>query len=139
KMGLRPDWAINEGRGEPAPYAQYAEQYPPSAPAVPKLKEKEKGGMYMGKQLSEEAEAFTKERSKIIKQMRKEGYTPYIDPARRTYVDPANYPGANVDTLSIQPQREATMKEYKKWIDAPETMKQLEAAYKRGTDLGNAN
>jgi len=137
KMGLLPDWAINEGRGEPAPFPEYAEQYPPSAPAVPKLKEK--GGVYMGKQLSPEAEAFAKERTKIIEQMRKEGYTPYFDPAKRTYVDPANYPDANVDTLSIQPQREATMQEYKKWIDAPETMKQLEAAYKRGANLGNAD
>jgi len=136
KIGLLPDWVVNEGRGEPAPYSQYTYEYPPSAPGVPKPKET--GGVYMGKQLSEEAEAFAKQRSKIIEQMR-EGYTPYFDPAKRSYVDPANYPPANVDTLSIQPQREATMKEYKKWIDAPETMKQLEAAYKRGDKLGNAD
>ena len=80
-----------------------------------------------------------KARSKIAEQMETEGYTPYFDPAKRGYVDPTNYPAANIDTLTIKPSKEKTLNEYLKVIDTPETRKRLEAAYDRGIELGNAN
>src|SRR5262249_3935129 len=72
-----------------------------------------------------------------------QGYTPYFDPAKRGYVDPSNYPAANVDTLTIKPKsrtpsEQQTYNEYLKNIDTPATRDALRAAYDHGLELGNA-
>jgi hypothetical protein len=123
-----------------AKFSQYAEEYPAVGPPTPMPKDKPKypGETYLAKTPTPEATAFMKEREKIMEDM-KQGYTPYFDPAKRTNVDPSNYPGRNVDTLTIAPKKQATLDEYLKYIDAPETRKALRAAYARGLELGNAN
>jgi hypothetical protein len=120
-----------------APFPQYAEHYPPVGP--PAEMPKEGGGTFLGKQLTPEAEEFTKTRSRIMGEMKEEGYKPYFDPAKRSYVDPANYPPSNVDTLTLMPTREKTIGEYREFTDAPETRRLLERAYKAGSKLGNAH
>jgi hypothetical protein len=125
--------ALREG----APYPQYAEQYPPTAP--PALKKDPKTGKeFLGKVASPEAEQFMKSREAISEEM-KQGYEPYYDPAKRFLVDPSKYPGRNVDTLTIQPARQKTIDQYLKEIDAPITRERLRAAFERGKELGNAN
>ena len=119
-----------------APYPQYAEAYPPTAPPVLKTDPKS-GKEYMGKVLSPEAEQFMKTREGVIADMG-QGYQPYYDPAKRTLVDPSKYPGRNVDTLTIQPAKPETIEKYLKDIDAPITRERLRAAFKRGNELGDA-
>lgn len=120
-----------------APYPQYATEYPPTAP--PELKTDLKSGkQYLGKVASPQAEEFMKTREGIIKDM-KQGYEPYYDPAERTVVDPSNYPGRNVDTLTIAPKQQKTIDKYMEDIGAPITRERLRAAYAKGQELGNAN
>jgi len=127
-----------------APFPQFAEQYPAMGPGTwveqtdPKKLAKGDIG-YTEKTLTPEAKQFAKAREKIMKDMNEKGYTPYFDPAKRTYVDPANYPAANVDTSTLGPSKLDTVVEYMKTIGSPETSKALEAAYKRGGELGNAD
>jgi hypothetical protein len=86
-----------------APFPQYAEAYPPVGPPklmykstmkpvkdLPEGSELERRlalpktdpeGVYWGKQNTPEAEKFQKVRSAIQKNMEKEGYEPYFDPA----------------------------------------------------------
>jgi hypothetical protein len=125
---------------EEAPFPQYAEEYPPVGPPTMQLKDKPKfeGETYPEKTYTPEAEAFMKKRGKVMKEMQK-GYVPYFDPAERKDVDPSNYPGPNVDTLTIQPKKEETFKEYAKYINQPATAKLLREAYDRGEKLGNAH
>ena len=119
-----------------AKYPQYAEQYPPVGP--PTLKVGERGNTFEAKQLTPEAEAFGQDRLRVMKDM-EAGYTPYFDPAQRSYVDPANYPPANVDTATVRPSKAATIKQYADAIDAPETAAALQHAYARGMELGNTD
>lgn len=119
-------------------FPQYAEEYPPTGPPVLKADPKT-GKEFLAKQLTPEALAFQKERSRIMADMNKNGYEPYFDPAQRTYVDPSNYPPANVDTLSLVPKKQVTIDQYMEGIGAPETAKALREAYDRGIDLKNAD
>lgn len=127
--------------GENAPFAQYAEQYPPVGPPtmVPKDSPKFKGETYPEKTLTPEGEAFVKARNKIMSDMKKGGYEPYFDPEKRYYADPSKYPAANVDTLTVTPKKAETIAEYEKVIDTPETRKMLREAFARGEKLGNAH
>jgi hypothetical protein len=118
-------------------FPQYAERYPEVGPpelAFDKKKKKE----YLAKKLTPEAEAFKKERDRIVEDMETHGYRPYYDPAKRFNVDPKNYP-VNVDTLGIVPKKQATIDKDLQTIGAEETRKRLQDAYKRGQELGNAN
>lgn len=119
-----------------APYPQYAEQYPAVGP--PNIVTyKDTGKVGPSKQLTPEAETFAKDRNKIQKQMNEEGYARYYDPEKRFYVDPANYPPANVNTLTANvPQRPDALTKYLDVIGAPETAKALQAAYTKGKTLG---
>jgi hypothetical protein len=117
-------------------FPQYAEQYPPVGP--PTMKTGERGNIYPEKTLTPEAEAFAKERRLIQTDMNKRGYEPYFDPAQRFYVDPSQYPPANIDTATIVPKTKKSIEEYTAIIGAPETRAALQAAHARGVDLGNA-
>lgn len=131
------------GIDTPAPYPQFAEEYPKSGPPVEKPREKpSKTGetTYLAKELTPEAQEFEKVRNKIIKQMDETGFQPYFDPAKRTYVDPTKYPAANVNTVTdVRPTRAASVDEYHKLIDTPETKNLLNYAYDKGLELGNAH
>jgi hypothetical protein len=125
---------------ELAPYPHFAEEYPAVGPPVmkPKTKPKYEGETYAAKQLTPEAEAFQKERLRIQKEMDAKGYQPFFDPAKRTQVDPSNYPAANVDTLTLQPKKAQTLMEYQDVINMPATRELLQSAYERGLNLGDA-
>ena len=85
-------------------FPQYAEQYPLTGPPTTKINEK--GLPYLSKVNTPEANAFSKERLRIQKDMDANGFTPYFDPAQRYHVDPANYP-PNVDTQAIVPEQQS--------------------------------
>jgi len=131
---------------EAAPYPQYAEAYPPNVeggvlkidkkkidPATGQLKE------YRSRLTTPEGDQFMTDRAAIQTDMEQRGYQPYYDPAKRTLVDPSNYPGRNVDTLDIVPKSQKGMDKYLAGIDAPITRERLRAAYARGKELGNAD
>jgi hypothetical protein len=120
-----------------AKFPQYAEVYPPTGPPVIKINAK--GNPYPSKELTPEAEDFQKERLRIMADMKQNGYEPYFNPADRFYVDPANYPPANVDTSTVVPKKQATIDKYLGAINAPETTAALHNAYAKGLDLGNAD
>lgn len=122
-------------------FPQYATQYPPNlAPAV-KLKEKQKteGGTetFLSRRLSPDAEALMAERARIQKDMDKYGYEPYYKPQEREYVDPSNYPPANVDTSTLAPSKWDTISDYMTAVGAPETLKALQGAVAKGATLGD--
>lgn len=120
-----------------APYPQFAERYPETGPPT-LVTDKKTGKEFLQKTLTPEAEQFQKTRAQIGDEM-KQGYEPYFDPAKRFDVDPSNYPGRNVDTLTVMPKKQATLDEYLKTIDAPETREKLRAAFARGEELGGAD
>src|SRR5580765_4872143 len=140
------DRPVTRGHNRPPeelpPFPEYAQEYPPVGPPTVKLKDADKakfpGETYLEKTYTPEAAAFMKKRGKIMKDMKK-GYAPYFDPAERQDVDPSNYPDPNVDTLTIQPKKEDTFKEYAKNINRPATAQLLREAYDRGEKLGNAH
>jgi hypothetical protein len=118
-------------------FPQYAEHYPPVGP--PKMKtDPETGKVYPGKEPTPEAKAFQKERTKIRKEMEAEGFEPYYDPAKRFPVEVKHYP-PNVDTTQAVYKKQATIDEYLKHIDAPETRQRLREAAARGMDLGDTD
>jgi hypothetical protein len=121
-----------------AKFPQYAEAYPEVGP--PTMKPKDSGeGLYPAKTLTPEATAFEKERTRIMADMRKKGYTPYFDPEARSYVDPSNYPPPNVDTSTVGVKKPDAVARYAAVIDQPETKEAIRDAYAKGTELGNAH
>ena len=125
---------------EEFPFSQYAEEYPAVGPPTmkPKTNPKYEGETYAAKELTPEAKAFAKERLRIQNEMDEKGYTPFFDPAKRTQVDPSNYPAANVDTLTIKPSKPKTLMEYEDVVNMPATRELLRSAYERGLNLGDA-
>lgn len=123
-------------RGAVASFPQFAEKYPEAGPPA-LMFDKKKGVEYLGKQLTPEAEQFQKARDAIRKDMEKNGYTPYFDPAKREMVDPANYP-RDVDTLGIVPKKQATIDKDMATIGSPEARQRLQDAYKSGSELPDA-
>lgn len=136
-----PAYDFNTGRYPGAKFPQYAEEYPPTAPPVEKLKEKQavEGGTetYLSRELTPEATAFMKERARVQKEMDTHGYEPYYKPEERYYVDPSNYPPRNVTTSTLQPATFETIKKYMGPLDAPETLANLRNAYDKGLTLGD--
>jgi len=122
-----------------APYPQYAERYPEPGPPTPTLKDPKKPekGTYDAKQLTPEAEEFQKARQKIADDMEEKGFTPHFDPAKREYVDPANYP-TSVNTLEAVPKKEATAAKHMERAGADEARAALQEAYARGSKLPDA-
>ena len=117
-----------------APFPQYATEYSPVGP--PQLmKDKATGKEYWSKVPTPEAEAFMAARTKIMKDMEKNGYTPYFDPEKRFDVDPTNYP-LNVDTTQIVPKKPDLIAKHLEKIGADETRKRLQDAYAKGVELG---
>ena len=123
---------------EAAPYPQYAEAYPPNVEGGIRKTDKKTGKEYTSRLTAPETDEFMTAREKISEDM-KGGYNPYYDPAKRTLVDPSNYPGRNVDTLEIKPKTQKSIDNYLAGIDAPITRERLRAAYERGKELGNAD
>jgi len=123
---------------EAAPYPQYAEQYPPNVEGGVMKADKKTGKPYRSRLTAPETDEFMAAREGISENM-KGGYDPYYDPTKRTLVDPSNYPGRNVDTLTLKPARQSTIDTYLKDIDAPITRERLREAHRRGTELGNAD
>jgi len=118
-----------------AKFPQYAERYPEVGPPVMQI-DKASGKEYLAKQNTPQADAFAKERARIIADMRENGYEPYFDPAKRFHVDPKNYP-PNVDTTSILPAKQATVDKYMASVGSDEARARLQAAYQRGTEMPN--
>src|SRR5262245_60300976 len=146
------DKAFFEAPKPDAPFPQYAEEYPAVGPPTMRPKTKKDpvtgekveipGMFYPEKTLTPEAEQFSKVRAKEWKDMQK-GYTPYFDPAERSYVDPSKYPKPNVDTLDVIPPGTtgpsvAAAHRYESYAGAPETLQRLKDAFARGQQLGNA-
>lgn len=135
--------AVRMGRAAPraaeiagtdfAKFPQYAERYPEVGPAVMAV-DKKTGNEYLAKQLTPEAEAFQAERAKIAKDMEKNGFDPYFDPAKRTHVNPKNYP-PNVDTAQIVPAKQATIDKHMANIGSEESRARLRSAYERGSAM----
>jgi hypothetical protein len=117
-------------------FPQYAEVYPPVGPPTPTL-DPVKGVMYDAKTLTLEAEAFKKERARIMKDMEKSGYKPYFDPAKRTYADPTHYP-PNTNTLDIVPKKQVTIDKDMALIGSDEARKRLDEAFAAGSKSPNA-
>jgi len=116
-----------------AKFPQYAERYPDVGPPVELIDKKTKQP-YLSKQLTPEAQAFGDERTRIMADMKKNGFTPYFDPAQRTHVDPQHYP-ANVDTTTLIPKKQATIDKHMEKIDTEESRGRLRAAYERGSGM----
>jgi hypothetical protein len=73
-----------------------------------------------------------KVRAAIMKDMDKNGYTPFFDPAKRFDVDPALHPAGGdtlVDTLGARPETNA---KYTALAQQPEGLANLQAAYDQG-------
>lgn len=146
--------AMGETLSPKAPFPQYAEAYPPVGPPSLVVDEKKlpqliKSGMtpeaarreaeYLEKTLTPEAEAFQKARNKIQKQLDKEGYTPYFDPAKRFDVDPANY-GPFADTaVAAAPKTAKTQQQWAERYGTPEARERLQAGYKAGQGIADAD
>jgi len=129
--------ALGHNNPPEATFPQYAEEYPLVGPPTPTLNEK--GNIYQKKTPLPGAGDFLNQRRQVVQDVEKGNYAPYFDEEKRYYVDPANYPGPNVDTSTLQPKKQATVDKYLEAINAPETMQALRAAYANGTALGNAN
>lgn len=123
-----------------AQFPQYAEKYPEIGPPQLKLKEEPSfpGETYLAKLLTPEADVFQKARLKISANMNKKGFDAYFDPEKRGLVDMSKYPPPNADTSTIVPKMAASIEKYKV-INAPATRARLEAAIKRGEELGDAH
>jgi hypothetical protein len=139
-----PEW--RDAPNPNAPFPQYAEQYPPVGPPKIKPKTDFKTGKpvygpdgkqltFEAKQQTPDAEAFMKERARVIKDMDENGYHPYFDENARFDVDPKNYP-LNTDTIQIVPKTLNKLAEHFYKIGSIETRRALQAAYSRGRLLG---
>lgn len=126
-----------------APFPQYAEKYPePGPPALrsdPKKAVKGTydvplaiGNVYHGKELTPEAKEFAKVRNKIDQDMKKNGYEPYFDPAKRAHVNPADYPAPQDMAREALPKQEKTIAKYRAMYDTPEARERLQAAFDAG-------
>jgi hypothetical protein len=120
-----------------APFARYAEEYPPVGPPEQRIDPKS-GKPYLGKAETPEAAEFMKARAKIVKDMQTRGYTPYYDPAKRFHADPSKYPARTVETLQELPAKPETLAKHLENIGAPETRQRLQEAYRKGTKLGDS-
>jgi hypothetical protein len=116
-----------------AKFPQYAEKYPDVGPPVELIDKKTKQP-YLSKQLTPEAQAFGDERTRIMADMKKNGFTPYFDPAQRTHVDPQYYP-PNVDTTTIIPAKQATIDKHMEKIGSEDARQRLRVAYERGSGM----
>jgi hypothetical protein len=119
-----------------AKYPQYAEAYPEVGPPKWEIDKKTNEGFW-AKQLTPEAEAFKKERARVVKDMQG-GYEPYFNVSQRQHVDPANYP-PNVDTTTIVPgpRAKTTPEQELATVGSDEARARLQAAYARGDVMPN--
>ena len=124
------------GRYPEAKFSQYAEEYPPVGPPA---QYDPKTGKEFGKTFPPETEAFKKERERINKQMKKEGFIPYFDPAKRYHVDPRKYKEQPTTLENVVPGPRTKQETLDKLaaLDAPETRKALREAYEKGLTLGD--
>jgi hypothetical protein len=118
-------------------YAQYAEHYPPTGPAQ-SMVFKDTGKVGPAKQLTPEAKAFDKARKKIMADMKKYGYTPYYDPAKRFHVDPKNH-GQMYDTATHLAAKQETIDKWLGELNAPQIRAALQRAYRSGQSIPNAS
>jgi hypothetical protein len=113
-----------------APIPDVAERYPMEAPPVEAF-DKNKGEMYLAKDLSPEALAVQKIRKQAQAQINAGNYTPYFPPEKRFDVDPTNYP-AYYPTTTIVKKKPATQEKYDAMARNPDASARLDEAYNRG-------
>jgi hypothetical protein len=116
--------------------SELAVRYPETTPPIMKLN-KDKGTYFEEKTTSPEAKALQKERAKVVKSMKSEGYTPFFNPNERYYVNPEDYPLIG-DTRDIRPSRPDTLAKYIGLANAPDAIDRLKAAYARGSENPNS-
>ena len=116
-----------------AAFPELAERYPEKAPPVEMIDAKS-GKPYLAKQLSPEAERFQAARAQVVKDMKKNGYEPFFDPAKRSNVDPAAYPELGRTLTEAAPKKQATVDKWIAEADTPEARANLNAAYDKGAE-----
>jgi hypothetical protein len=135
-------------------WAKYAEKYPEVGPptlydkvtgkkiAVGSLTEAEallaEGKVYWGKNLTPEVEQFAKDRRAIQRDMDRNGFTPYFDPAKRADVDPRNYPTSLNMSVDAMPARLETIRKYREAYQTDEVIKRLASAFEEGKKIPDA-
>lgn len=128
---------IGDNKGPPFP--EYAERYPPVAEPTLEFDAK-KGKEFLAKGESPETKAFMKERGRIMKDMQKNGFEPYFDPAQRFDVDPANYPSTHNTLTDNRPAKQVTRDAYDaQTVGDPEVLARLNTAYDHGQGLDMQN
>jgi hypothetical protein len=155
------DDAFYNAPNKDAPFPQYAYDYPPTAPGKlmkktggyvggrappgvpwpgkqpsPKMAQKlvDEGKAYWEKVQSPEAKAFEKARNKVKRDMEKEGFTPFYDPAERFDVNPKDYPRAQ-ETAAIRKVQDKPHEDWEKKVNTPENRQRLKDAYFKGIEL----
>ena len=139
------------GHNNPPPeyrmFPEYAEVYPPMGPGTPGVGER--GNAYFSRQLTPEAEEFKAVRARHMADMKKSGFVPYFDPAKREYTDPTHYP-PNVNTLNVLPsgrgkgevkvasQQKTIASLLEKYGGEKALTERLEAGYRRGAQSPDA-
>jgi hypothetical protein len=135
-------------------WAKYAEKYPEVGPpalydkvtgkkiAVGSLTEAEalltEGKAYWGKNLTPEVKQFARDLRAIQRDMDKNGFTPYFDPAKRADVDPKNYPTSLNMSVDAVPARPETLQKYREAYQTEDAIKRLDAGYVEGKKLPDA-
>ena len=111
---------------------QFAERYPKAGGwewrTDPKKPEK---GPYQGKVRTAEEEKLMEARAQAEKDM-EGGYVPYFDPAKRTMVDPKNYPTTVDTTTQVLPAKQVTRDKYEALANQPEGITRLRNAFQEG-------
>jgi hypothetical protein len=115
---------------------ELGQRYPETAPPVLKV-DKAKGKEFLSKSVSPEAAALQKERTRVVEEMRSEGYTPFFNPEERFYADPSRYP-LEGDTLDIVPKRADTVAKYEALASDPAALDRLMRAYEIGSGYPGA-
>jgi hypothetical protein len=111
---------------------ELAKRYPKTAP--PELKvDKRTGKEFLSKSESPEAAALREERSRVVDEMRTEGYAPFFNPEERFYADPSRY-ALEGNTLDIRPKRPDTVAKYEALANDPDALDRLSRAYEIGSE-----
>ena len=130
------DWRSAPKPDAPFPWA--ATRYPETGP--PKMVTyADSGKVGPSKDLTPEAKAFKKERDKIIKDMKKNGYVPYFNPTERFPVDVSHYPPNTDTSVTAVAKKQSTIDKHLEVIGAEETRQRLRDAVARGAQLGDSN
>lgn len=132
-------------------WAKYAEDYPEIGP--PRLYDKatskeitpgslaeaqallDQGKAYWGRGLTPETEDFARDRRLIQRDMDRNGYEPYFDPAKRSDVDFTNYPTNFNMSVDAMPTRPETKKKFRDIYQTEDAFKRIVAGFLEGKKL----